>query len=81
MKTEQSIVVIAVVVLAALAWAFRWEVTPLGNVGGVYMQNRWTGTAYFVRGPVSREVVPYKPEQKFIEFDGPYTPTPGAATK
>lgn len=84
MKTEQSRVVIAVVALVTLAWAFRWDVTPLNggdSRGGAYMLNRWTGTVYFVFGVNSREVVPYKPEPKFIDFDTPSAPTSGAATK
>jgi hypothetical protein len=71
-KTEQSIVVIAVVALAALAWALRWDVTPLHDsegFGGVYIQNRWTGAGYMVRGATSHEVKPYKPAPKANIFD------------
>jgi len=61
MKTGPSIFVIALVALVALAWAFRWDVTPLhggDSSGGAYMVNRWTGTVYFVRGFYMTEVKP-----------------------
>lgn len=43
------------VVLVALAWAFRWEVTPAeggaSTQSRAYLLDRWTGTLYFVAGP------------------------------
>jgi hypothetical protein len=42
------------VVLVALAWAFRWEVTPAeggaSTQSRAYLLDRWTGTLYFVAG-------------------------------
>ena len=43
---------LAAIVLIALAWAFRWEITPITNgegMGSAYMLNRWTGSMYYVR--------------------------------
>jgi len=40
------------IVLIALAWAFRWEITPVSggpnNQASAYMQNRWTGELYLL---------------------------------
>lgn len=54
---------LAAILLAALAWAFRWEVTPINNGGGngfAYMVNRWTGTLYLVAGNSRFEVTTEK---------------------
>ena len=43
---------LAAIVLIALAWACRWEVTPITNgegMGSAYMLNRWTGSMYYVK--------------------------------
>lgn len=48
MKPTTAILVVA---LVALAWLFRWDVTPTGGadqISGVYMLNRWTGSLYVV---------------------------------
>jgi len=40
------------IVLIALAWAFRWEITPVSggpnNQASAYMKNRWTGELYLL---------------------------------
>lgn len=54
-----------VVACGALAWAFRWDVTPVSNgdrAGSAVMVNRWTGAVYIVWGRKLVEVLPEKPE-------------------
>lgn len=82
MNIKQSFAAI-LAALIALAWAVRWDVTPVQNggaIGGAYMLNRWTGTVYFMHRSVSREVVPYKPAATF-DFDSSGAPISGSATK
>jgi hypothetical protein len=52
--------ILVVVVLVAMAWMFRWEVTPAAggasNSSTVYLLNRWTGSLYWVNANEKYEV-------------------------
>jgi hypothetical protein len=38
---------VVLVILFGLGWMFRWEITPVDG-RAAYMQNRWTGEAYYL---------------------------------
>ena len=48
------------VVLVALAWVFRWEVTPASanasNSSSAFLLNRWTGSLYWINAYEKYEV-------------------------
>ena len=62
MKTREIILLACVlVVLLCVAWAARWDVTPISSgdgFGGAYKLNRWTGSLYLIHGPRQLEVTP-----------------------
>lgn len=75
----------------ALAWVFRYETIPVeGNpVGYAYLVNRWTGTAYMIRGSGVHEVeTPIQVEarrnaaiDRFLDEDLPAKTTGGPGSK
>ena len=72
----------ALAAMSLLAWVFRYETIPVqtgGPVPAAYLVNRWTGTAYMMRGSVVSEVeVPAT--SKLVEIDyepRPLNPPPG----
>ncbi len=52
--------ILMAVVLVALAWMFRWEVTPThtgsNSNPSSYLLDRWTGTLYFIGANQKYEV-------------------------
>lgn len=58
MKSSSILAIIAFVVLA---WAFRWEITPVvttNNWPNAYVLDRWTGAIYFLNTDRKMEVKP-----------------------
>lgn len=49
--------VVAVVLLASLAWWFRWDIHPVhSQLGAAYALDRLTGKIYWVRGQLSSPI-------------------------
>lgn len=56
---QKAVLAVAVTVLVAMGWFFRWEITSVAGgegAGRAYMLNRWTGAVYFVNGYRMSEV-------------------------
>ena len=54
-----EIISVVLLVLAALAWFFRWEVVPITNSegrGSAYVINRWTGAVFVLVNTTKIEV-------------------------
>ena len=57
MRNLRTVLVLAVTILGAVAWATRLEVVNVGQ-GGFYLVNRWTGAVTLVTPGGQREVLP-----------------------
>ncbi|MBI5276469.1 MAG: hypothetical protein HY854_08405 [Burkholderiales bacterium] len=57
-------IVAALILMALLAWFFRWEVQPLQGRTGAYVLDRWTGDIFILDGDERLLVVPAKPVGK-----------------
>lgn len=55
-RFRMSIVVVAVALLLAAAWASRFESVLLTSRPGAYLLDRWTGSVLFIDGDEATEV-------------------------
>lgn len=68
-----------VITIVAVAWAIRFETTPVGS-GAAYVTNRWTGETVFCHGPMCEPIQMPEPKLDFskggnpLDFSGGRTP-------